>query len=212
MAEDNDNNLAPAVLTRRKMFGMLAMTGAGLLASTPRASGFFNIFQMLAPAPPGTLDRMGIPEEWRARLGPHLPAYAHYLKTLNLRHLTVRQIIDPHRRTRGKILNTLPPKSLWRQIRETARVIDSLSKRLELQPSEVVSAYRTPAYNRSCRGARHSRHLVNNAIDIQFPCSPGKVTAMAREMRAAGLFRGGVGLYRGFTHIDTRGSNVDWRR
>jgi hypothetical protein len=212
MAEEFNDNQEPGVLTRRKMFGMLAMTGAGLLASTPSAGGFFNFFQMLSPAPPGTLESMGIPEEWRARLGPHLPAYAHYLKTLNLRQLSVRQIIDPHRRIRGSVQNTLPPKSMWRQIRETARVIDSLSRRLELRPKEVVSAYRSPSYNRSCRGARRSQHLVNNAIDIQFPCSPGKVTAMAREMRAAGLFRGGVGRYRGFTHIDTRGSNVDWRR
>jgi hypothetical protein len=29
-------------------------------------------------------------------------------------------------------------------------------------------------------------------------------------MRNCGLFRGGVGGYGGFTHIDTRGQNIDW--
>jgi hypothetical protein len=29
-------------------------------------------------------------------------------------------------------------------------------------------------------------------------------------MRKEGVFKGGVGRYPGFTHIDTRGSNADW--
>ena len=47
-------------------------------------------------------------------------------------------------------------------------------------------------------------------MDIVFNCPPGKVAAMARAMRSAGLFKGGVGRYGSFTHIDTRGSNADW--
>lgn len=210
MADDNHD--IPSVLTRRKMFGLLAMTGAGLLAGTPSASGFFNFFQGLGPAPTGTLGDLDIPADWQVRLGPNLAAYANYLRALRLRHVPVKQMIDPHRKTRGSVHNVLPPKTMWRNIRETAKVVDGLARRLDLRPKEVISAYRSPAYNRSCRGARGSQHLRNNALDITFPCAPGKVTAMAREMRAAGIYKGGVGLYRGFTHIDTRGSNVDWRR
>ena len=210
MVEQNEDN--PSILTRRKMLGMVALAGAGLFAGTPKASGFFNFFEFLGLAPPGTLADLEIPSDWQSRLGPQLPAYAHYLKSLRLRNLTIKQLIDPHRRTRGKIQNVLPPKPLWRNIRNTAKVVDGLSRRLDLNPKAIISAYRSPSYNRSCRGARSSQHLRNNAMDITFPCAPGKVTAMAREMRSAGIFQGGVGLYSGFTHIDTRGSNVDWGR
>ncbi len=36
------------------------------------------------------------------------------------------------------------------------------------------------------------------------------VTAVARNLRDLGLFRGGVGGYWNFTHIDTRGQNINW--
>jgi len=32
----------------------------------------------------------------------------------------------------------------------------------------------------------------------------------ARKMRTEGLFKGGVGSYSSFTHVDTRGQNADW--
>ena len=55
---------------------------------------------------------------------------------------------------------------------------------------EIVSVYRTPAYNARCPGAKsNSYHVRNNAMDIVFNCPPGKVAAMARAMRATGLFR-----------------------
>jgi hypothetical protein len=195
------------------MFGLLAATGSGLLLSTPTASGFFNFFQFLSVAPPGTLDAHDIPEEWVSRLGSRLPAYVHYLSSLRLRQVTVRQLIAPHTRTRGSVKNTLPPKPLWRNIRETAKVVDALSRRLDFKPRDVISVYRSPAYNARCAGARRgSYHVKNNAIDIKYPCSPGKVTAMAREMVKAGIFQGGVGGYSTFTHVDTRGRAVNWGR
>ena len=120
-------------------------------------------------------------------------------------------MISTHPKSHGSNHNTLPPRFLWRNIRSTLKVVDSLAERLDLQVEEVVSAYRTRAYNARCPGARSSSyHLCNNAMDVVFKCPPGKVAAMARAMRATGLFKGGVGRYRGFTHIDTRGANADW--
>ena len=46
---------------------------------------------------------------------------------------------------------------------------------------------------------------VGNAV-----VSPGKVAAMVRAMKSSGLFKGGVGRYGNFTHVDTRGQNADW--
>ncbi len=202
----------PAILTRRRMFGMLAMTGAGLLASSPQASAFFNFFEAFSPTPSGSIADLNIPPEWRSQLGVLLPGYANFLKSLKLRELKVRDVLGSHAKTHGKVKNSLPPKALWKNIRETLKVVDGLSKRLDMQPSTVVSVYRSTAYNATCPGAKsHSYHTRNNAIDIKFPCAPGKVTAMAKEMRTVGIFRGGVGRYGSFTHIDTRGSNADWR-
>lgn len=211
-SSDIDNSPDPGILTRRRMFGMLALTGAGLLASTPKASAFFNFFELYAPSPAGSLSGLDIPEEWRRSLGSALPSYAQFIKNLGLRNVKVRQVVAPHTKKRGSVQNTLPPRPLWKNIRETLKVIDGLSHRLDLPAKDLVSIYRSPSYNSRCPGARsNSYHVRNNAVDITFPCAPGKVTAMAREMRAAGIFRGGIGRYGGFTHIDTRGANVDWR-
>ena len=154
---------------------------------------------------------MNIPKDWQLALGSQLPAYVEFLKRCKLRNLTVAQVIEPHTHVRGSVHNTLPPKAMWANIRSTLRVADSLAGRLDLHVKEVISVYRSPAYNSRCPGAKSSSyHLRNNAMDIVFPCAPGKVAAMARAMRTTGLFKGGVGRYSGFTHIDTRGSNVDW--
>jgi uncharacterized protein YcbK (DUF882 family) len=76
---------------------------------------------------------------------------------------------------------------------------------------EIVSAYRSPAYNATCSGARRgSWHQANVALDVKFAASPSTVAGAARSLRSRGLFRGGVGRYGTFTHIDTRGRNVDW--
>ena len=49
------------------------------------------------------------------------------------------------------------------------------------------------------------------AVDVSFADTrPSSVTRTSRELRKLGLFRGGVGGYRNFTHIDARGFNVDW--
>lgn len=202
---------SPASLSRRRMFQMLALTGAGLVASSSNASAFFNFFEAFAPAEPVSLDTLAIPDEWRARLGSNLRPYATFLNSMKFRNFSVKEVIAPHTKTHGGVNNTLPPKQFWRNIRNTVKVIDSLSSRLDLEPREFVSVYRSPAYNAKCYGAKkHSYHLVNNAIDIKYPCSPGKVRAMAREMRSAGIFTGGIGSYPGFTHIDTRGAKADW--
>lgn len=157
------------------------------------------------------MKKLGIPREWQKILGAQLPGYVGYLQSLRLRHVTVAQIIEPHTKVHGSIHNTLPPKAMWRNIKNTLKVIDALAYRLEMPVDEVVSAYRSPAYNSTCPGAKsNSYHMRNNAIDIRFDCAPGKVAAMARAMRSTGLFQGGVGRYSSFTHVDTRGKNADW--
>lgn len=170
--------------------------------------GFFSSY---TNASPSTLQALKIPPDWQAILGPMLPSYAEFLRKAHLKFVSVRQLIEPHTHIRGKVHNSLPPRSMWPNVRSTLKVIDSLADRLDLQVKDVVSVYRSPAYNAKCPGAKsNSFHMRNNAIDIVFPCAPGKVAAMARAMRSSGMFAGGVGRYAGFTHVDTRGNNADW--
>ena len=206
-----DDDPKPSLLTRRGVLRLLALTGASLAAGSETSNALADFFSSYQTTSRGSLTRLDIPSEWIPQLGSLLPSYADYIERARLRNLSVRQMIAPHTKSHGSIHNTLPPRFLWRNIRSTLKVVDSLAERLDLHVEEVVSAYRTRAYNARCPGARSSSyHLCNNAMDVVFKCPPGKVAAMARAMRATGLFKGGVGRYRGFTHIDTRGANADW--
>jgi hypothetical protein len=207
----NSPDAEPSLLNRRGVLRMLTLAGVGLLAGAPQAEAFTDFFASYDSVGPETLRRLKIPPEWSRQLGPMLPSYVSFLQRLNLRNLTIRQVIEPHTNVRGKVSNSLPPRAIWGNVRSTLRVIDLLQPRLNAPVEKIVSVYRSPAYNARCRGAKsNSYHLRNNAVDIVFDCAPGKVAAMARAMRATGLYRGGVGRYGGFTHIDTRGSNADW--
>ena len=76
---------------------------------------------------------------------------------------------------------------------------------------EIVSVYRSPGYNKAVRGNRGSYHMSNQAIDVMFnKTSPWKVARAAKQMRNKKVFKGGIGRYRHFVHIDTRGVNADW--
>jgi hypothetical protein len=206
-----DDEPQPSLLTRRGVLRLLALTGASLATSSEASHAFLDFFSSYQRAPRGILTRLDIPASWVPQLGSQLPNYAEYLEKIKLRHMSVRQVIAPHAKSHGSVHNTLPPRYMWRNIRSTLKVVDSLAKRLDTPMEEVLSAYRSPAYNARCPGAKsNSYHLRNNAMDIVFHCPPGKVAAMARAMRSAGLFKGGVGRYGSFTHIDTRGTNADW--
>ena len=198
-----------ALLTRRRLLGLAAMTCGSLIATSGTSQAFFNLFGGFST--PASLDSLNIPKEWMKQLGPQLPSYVDFLSKLKLEHLTVREVIEPHLKSHGRVHNTLPPRQFWKNIRNTMKVVDGLQDRLETPMKEIISAYRSPAYNASCPGAKsNSFHMRNFAMDVTFKCPPGKVAAMARAMRASGNFSGGVGRYAGFTHVDTRGYNADW--
>lgn len=207
----DDNSAGPSLLTRRGSLRLLMLAGGAMMAGAGNSQAFWDFLSGFGTPSPELLSDLKIPAEWQATLGATLPAYAAFVKGLHLRSLTVRQVIEPHTHVRGKVHNSLPPRAMWGNARATLKVIDALADRLDTPVKKVVSVYRSPRYNARCPGAKsNSYHLRNKAVDIVFPCAPGKVAAMARAMRAAGLFKGGVGRYGGFTHIDTRGVNADW--
>jgi len=138
-------------------------------------------------------------------------SYYRYLKSLRLKYVTPEQVIKAHARKKGSTWNNLPPKSMWRAMAGTLKATDRLAATIGMPVKEVTSAYRSPAYNRRCPGAKSkSWHLRNFALDLKFNTSSYKVARAARYVRSKGHFKGGVGSYSSFTHIDTRGHNVDW--
>ena len=109
-------------------------------------------------------------------------------------------------------LNSDPPKKLWENISETAKILDELRHRLQ-RPIVMTSVYRSPEYNSAIGGASNSLHMKFNAIDFTVrgsPIGPSEWAAVLREMRSKGMFSGGIGVYSTFVHLDTRGTNADW--
>jgi Peptidase M15 len=211
---------APTV-QRRKVIGSLGLAGLGLLVSSSSASAFTS-----GAAPKVTVNtqtRVGsirtqqtlnfsdLPEEWVHREAALLPEYSRYLSRLNLKSICPKQVIEAHAKSKGPIWNCLPPKHWWTRMGYTLRVADRIALEMNVNQVEVISAYRSPAYNANCEGAKaRSWHQANVALDLKFPVRASLVTSTARSLRTRGLFKGGVGGYWDFTHIDSRGENMDW--
>lgn len=149
----------------------------------------------------------------KARAKPN--TFAALFATWNIRHFRADEFLvmggsHVSRGSRAFGLNAQPPSALWRNMEPTAKVLDELRERLGT-PIRTLSAYRSPAYNRAIGGARRSQHLAFRAVDfVADRGSPREWAAELRRLRTEGLFKGGIGTYRTFVHIDTRGTNRDW--
>lgn len=138
--------------------------------------------------------------------------YAEFLASLELRHISPDEIIKPHRGIYNGVDNVLPPEKLWKKLPHTLRVADEIRARLGIPLVKISSAYRCPSYNSQIPGAvRNSYHTRNQAIDVVYFCPVRKAYDMALKLRREGFFRGGIGLYPTFIHLDTRGYNATWR-
>jgi uncharacterized protein YcbK (DUF882 family) len=76
----------------------------------------------------------------------------------------------------------------------------------------VISAYRTPKYNRKIDGARRSQHLTASAADIKIKgMLPVEIKIIILDLIREGKMKeGGIGVYKGFLHYDVRGKKVRW--
>lgn len=192
-------------LTRRRSLKIFAGTATSLFACSS------NAFAFLGKSRVPKTNLSSLPSSWRKSQGQHLIDYVLYLEGLRLRNVPVIQIVKAHAKRRGSVWNQIPPKRMWKSLKPTLKALDRIASELGMPVKEIVSAYRCPRYNARCRGAKsRSQHLVNTALDVKFNTSAYRVAAVARKLRSRGLFKGGVGRYSSFTHIDTRGSNADW--
>lgn len=200
MTNTEDETLG--LVGRRRFMGWISAAACGALFSVREAKA--GLFYSTKPVE-------GIHKSWVDAKGLDVLRYANYIKGLKLKNVTPYMVIYPHFKTRGSTVNSIPPRYMWRNIAATLRVIDALASRMRARPKPILSAYRSPTYNRAVRGRSGSQHLYNRALDIQFNgVSAYTVSAVARKLRSEGKFKGGVGRYSSFTHVDTRGHNADW--
>lgn len=212
-------------VARRKVLGTLGLGGLGFLASSAvsRAASPGKIGtpspKISVPVSSGKPTHHALsfapmpdfPEAWAVQNGALAAEYLRYLSRLNLKAVCPKQVVETHAKERGTVWNSIPPKQWWNRMGYVLRVVDRVALEMNVSQVEVISAYRNPAYNASCPGAKsNSWHQANVAADVKFPVAASKVTATARQLRDLGLFRGGVGGYGDFTHIDARGQNVNW--
>lgn len=139
-----------------------------------------------------------------------------FIGSLGLRHFSTDEFLvlgGAHNTSGGACAgkNTYPPRSLWSNIAATARVLEHLRDRLG-HPIVLTNAYRAPAYNTCIGGATGSQHMQFTALDfkVRGMAAPDVAQALRWLRDKEGLFKGGVGRYNGFTHVDTRGSNATW--
>lgn len=193
--------LPPIPLHRRAVLGLLGGAGVALAAATGP----------LSAASQRRVDLTGLPRDWANLHRQELIDYTRYVINLKLQHITPEQVIEAHAKSHGSTWNTLPPRAWWTRMGYTLRVVDRIALYLRAPVKEILSAYRCPAYNAHCPGAKSgSWHQANMAIDVVFAMPSSSVTAMCRNLRDRGLFKGGIGGYDMFTHVDTRGENINW--
>jgi uncharacterized protein YcbK (DUF882 family) len=74
------------------------------------------------------------------------------------------------------------------------------------KPIEIISGYRSPAYNKHVKGKRLSQHMQGRAADfVVHGVTPQVVHDKVLRLYKDGFLRiGGLGNYPGFTHVDVR--------
>ena len=122
---------------------------------------------------------------------------------------------------------TVPPTPVPDALRANTQVLASNLEIIRAEasaraghdcPIEIVSGYRTPAYNAACGGAPHSEHVQGEAADIRIPAFGDQFSVhdlVERLIVAGKIHNGGLGLYTrpgGWVHYDIRATPARWQQ
>lgn len=143
-----------------------------------------------------------------------------FIDSLNLEFFKGSEFRPYWSRMRSGVKNCVPPLELWPNIVPTLAVMDRLRSDLGA-PIFLTSTYRSNRYNEAIGGARNSYHVAFRAIDfVAQTSSPARWADRLKSYRGETFvnphtgqsfeFRGGVGTYSTFVHIDTRARDVTW--
>lgn len=119
---------------------------------------------------------------------------------------------------KDKLRTRYPADWVESRLRPLCETLEVIRAKLD-QPLRIVSGYRTPEHNRSVGGAADSRHMHGDAADVSArDASAAELYLAALQLYEAGKLPhlGGIGVYRGWVHIDCRprkadGSIARWR-
>lgn len=142
-----------------------------------------------------------------AKFDAHFRGVSRYFSPEEIRFLGASNAAGP-----AKGLNTLPPESLWFRIEETLEMADDL-REFYGEPIKILSAYRSPEYNKAISGASKSFHTKFMALDLA-PTRPSigniqRLRGCAELLVKKGVLTGGVGRYSWGVHLDC-GPRRDW--
>lgn len=103
------------------------------------------------------------------------------------------------------------PALLAPNIKELAENLQVLRDDLG-QPLQILSGYRSPAWNLKVGGKPNSYHKKGMAADLTTKdVTPRQLHARILKLIKAGKMKeGGLGLYPGFVHYDIRGTAARW--
>jgi len=103
------------------------------------------------------------------------------------------------------------PEKYFSNVVELASNLQNLRDFLG-EPIHINSAYRTPTYNKKVGGKPASKHLKAQAGDLTVKSkTPKQLAAVIEKLISQGKMKqGGIGIYPGFTHYDTRGTKARW--
>jgi uncharacterized protein YcbK (DUF882 family) len=142
---------------------------------------------------------------------PAKQSFTEWFNTLGIRHFSASEFTEYFQVHRRGVTNSEPPRELWPNIVPTLRIVDDLREHFG-KPITLLSSYRSQAYNAAIGDAApKSLHKQFKALDISVSGkTPKQVFKVLSQWRDAGRFKGGLGLYPSFVHIDTRGTNATW--
>lgn len=113
---------------------------------------------------------------------------------------------NPNSNAQGK--NEIAPEWTHKNIVKLALVWDQVREIVDF-PITMNSVYRNELYNKLVGGASASQHMQGTAGDGSGKSNVAIFEA-AHHLRDKGVFKGGIGIYNTFVHIDVRGQNADW--
>ena len=77
------------------------------------------------------------------------------------------------------------------------------------RPITILSGFRCEAHNKKVKGAKDSQHKLGNAADITVD---GMQPSAVHDFLTKNMDKeiGGMGKYKGFTHVDVRQGHARW--
>jgi hypothetical protein len=131
------------------------------------------------------------------------------LKEEGIKYFTAKEVFFLGESNTRLKLNSIPPEVIWPSIIPTLKFLDTVRERAGR--IRLVSIFRDEAYNRAIGGARFSQHRFFRAADAHpLECSPRELWDICVDERRKQNFKGGLGRYNTFVHVDCRGTKATW--